>query len=87
MIWEDNDFDIVNGKEIMKMRKKILVTAMVAVMAVWLAGCGKGQEEAAEKPVGHLKRQRWDFRMRKSRSRKYCRRKPQGKSRQESGGA
>lgn len=33
------------------MRKKILVTAMVAVMAVQLAGCGKGQEETAEKPV------------------------------------
>ena len=38
MIWEDNDFDIVNGKEIMKMRKKILVTAMVAVMVAQLAG-------------------------------------------------
>ncbi len=34
------------------MRKKILVTAMMAVMAVQLAGCGKGQEETAEKPVG-----------------------------------
>lgn len=33
------------------MRKKILVTAMMAVMAVQLAGCGKGQEETAEKPV------------------------------------
>ena len=34
------------------MRKKILVTAMMAVMAVQLAGCGKGQEETAEKSVG-----------------------------------
>lgn len=35
----------------MKIRKKIFAAAMVAVMAVQLAGCGKGQGEAAENPV------------------------------------
>lgn len=33
------------------MRKKILVTVIAVVLAMQAAGCGKGQEETAEKPL------------------------------------